>query len=91
MQGGGLVLKSKLTISDSRGAASPAAAAGTVGPVKEGGELEELRVKVAEGDEVDALPAKGGLSDPLRPPCRAQHSGPTSLMLYYIITSPCKC
>jgi hypothetical protein len=48
-------------------------------------------VKVTEGDEVDALPAKGGLSDPLRPPCRAQHSGPTSLMLYYIITSPCKC
>jgi hypothetical protein len=35
-------------------------------------------VKVTEGDEVDALPAKGGRSDPLRPPCRAQHSGPTS-------------
>jgi hypothetical protein len=35
-------------------------------------------VKVTEGDEVDALPAKGGLSDPLQPPCRAQHSGPTS-------------
>lgn len=58
MQGGGLVLKSMLTISDSRGAASPAAATGTVGPVNEGGEPEELRVKVAEGDEVDALPAK---------------------------------
>jgi hypothetical protein len=77
VQSDGLVLKSKLTISDSRGAASPAAAAGTVGPVKEGGELEELRVKVAEGDEVDALPAKGGRSDPLWAPCRAQHSGPT--------------